>query len=454
MAKPDGTREVYASIIGYLPEDAQRVVNNYLPELESLVDEETTAFGKALADSLVERAGGVFCEGKGVIKERISHVRKKGEKIRKEFESHAEQITGAAGTVRQQLDSLTDLIEDDGKLARRVALVDALHSDISQLRMDCARGRTGDGVHEFKDRFNQWKKGLSSKLGDSPDWSEFESTVQELTHVVERDKVEGETDSIAELVDRLKAGVAAAKDLAGDLKERIGSEQARREVPQLPLGELALTIHEAVRQLDGIAQRYGEEANTVWPSDEVADGLLAAAASTSRTLHRLREGLLPDAGRQTEEWILGMRQASDAAPEDARATGDERDSAVDPAAQAVQDIENLQASYGALKRFVDDWATFNARMQEAGERVGEVSAALEGMDEPLGEVGRTGEAWSSHMRIQADLEPLLSRLEGQVRELAGRLREGSGARHGEGSPEDPEFSQNASRCLGRWGAHG
>ena len=95
----------------------------------------------------------------------------------------------------------------------------------------------------------------------------------------------------------------------------------------------------------------------------------------------------------------------------------------DEGAQALPGVEGIRASYGALKRFVDDWATFDDRMKELDKRIGELSEVLDQMPARLDKVEATGESWSSRVRMVEELEPLLSRLDGQVRTLAARLSE-------------------------------
>ena len=433
MANPENMREVYASIVGYLPEDAQRVINDYLPVLESLADEEAKAFGNTLADHLCERTEGVFHDGETEMQECLRGIAAKRTEVWRELEDRGEQTAGQVNDVRQLLDELVEVVEGDSAAARRVSVVYTLHPVISQLRIDCLQASGGEAFKDFISRFNRWKRKLRSLFRDSTDSQESEAMLAEISEVVAEIRKIGEREysegimpaSVVSLVDRLRTEVRSLEFVTLRLKERLGRKGGEGEEPQLRFFELSSAIEEMFPQLNELDEWLGIETNELWRDEDKADRLLSATASVSQTVQWIRDRLLPDAGRQTEEWIRDMRRDSLALSEDVEFAKGGRELITEEAMKAGQSIENIRTSYDTVRQFVDNWMYFGVWMQEGDRPLAEILDALERMADLLDKIEEAGAVWSSRLRVQQEVEPQLGRLEDQVRAFSAKLNAGA-----------------------------
>lgn len=161
MANDENVRNAYAGIIGLLPADWQRLVNDQLPHLEELINQEVEQFGRDLAEHLVNGAKKSACDGEA----NVDRADRAMESVLKELENSrrlADEGLAAIESVNAKLAALGVAGASD-VASRGIWHANALRGLLDRLRDDFAADRV-EGLDGYRLSLGQWRELVDADL--------------------------------------------------------------------------------------------------------------------------------------------------------------------------------------------------------------------------------------------------------------------------------------------------
>ncbi len=158
MANDENVRNAYTGIIDLLPVDWQRFVNDQLPYLEGLIDQEVEEFGRALAEHLVWKVCETTNRGKDKVKSADAALASalKGLETSQQQADHG---LAAIEDVRAELSAL-DVASATEMLSRGWWHASTLRGLLDQLREDIAADRM-ERLNAYVAALKQWRRSAS-----------------------------------------------------------------------------------------------------------------------------------------------------------------------------------------------------------------------------------------------------------------------------------------------------
>ena len=395
MANGENVRDAYTGIIDLLPVDWQRFVNDQLPHLEGVIDQEVERFGEELAKYLVETVERSVEGGKADVGRADEAMRSAIEGL-EESRKRADEGFAMVDHVKAALSAL-DVTGVKDVVSLGLWHAHALRGLLDRLREDFAADRV-QGLIAYRVSLGQWRKlAVEADLVTDQDLQLLVAAAAgdhaelSMPEQVATMHVSSTVESEHERAEALQAQMVEALDASPT------DDQPHWERLGRALGDLADEV------------RKTAEGEAVSRSNEDVDDVRATVATLERAMARIRAPALPGVPDLANAWINARvavieqdevetardaRLASDSmsvsddttAPTDSRAAQEAPpdDVAGDPRAASVPgsaatDLESLLAAERAalealresltqLKGLVDRRAGLLPRLQSIKER--------------------------------------------------------------------------------------
>ena len=182
----DGPKETYYSIAGYLPESAQRMVLEYLPQLERSVDSAVRNFGRSLANDIKDRTKEELCAGHRVIAGALCAIRAEEQvtdehkRAMKRFGRYGARLGKSLRRLDREVEHLREVESNIQALDRQLHM---LEERIDCFRLQATREGIGLAAGCLRAFYDGWEPGAKD-ISVAID-GELERTLEELRRAVE-----------------------------------------------------------------------------------------------------------------------------------------------------------------------------------------------------------------------------------------------------------------------------
>ena len=432
MANGESVRSAYTGIIDLLPVDWQRFVNDQLPYLESLIDQEVERFGRELAEYLVRTVDESSNRGKAD----VANAEEAMESALKELETSRRRADEGLTSIQSlDRDSLRALHAADAADVVSTSLrhANALRSLLDRLREDLADGRV---------------QGLATYEASLEQWWESATEADLVTDDGLQALVEAAVCDLAEL--RLPEPVIIVPTSSALQDELVKAESLQRQIVDAldatpkddqPLARLERALGELADELEEAAAREDlAGAGDGW------DDVLTAAEALDRAITRAFAPLLPDVVGLAKGWIASMaaareedeaetaRESSGASEDVGAVTGspvapvpDGSTQGVSASAGATSGLPDvalaaLRESLTQLQQFVDQRMGLPPRIESIKEsHAGMVERVRDLVSEAKHSESSRADFNTSRLAVLRKRRQLLRDLDDRTEEIAGKV---------------------------------
>lgn len=152
--------ENYSSVLGYLPQDAQQVVWDYLPRLEMWIDAETTKFGRQLSEFLKKQLSKELERGRLNIQKLLKKADSEVSKLKKSIKTGNDALEGLKRPLKDLHEAVEDLTRTKNTKGKLNAHLKTLKDQIGKLRESVGDNESPAFPDSFFVFYSNWRDGF------------------------------------------------------------------------------------------------------------------------------------------------------------------------------------------------------------------------------------------------------------------------------------------------------